>query len=225
MAASKAIAVILGAALVTAHTGCAPPRPTGTVVRVSEDTVEFTATVSVEAFQGQDSHGMTGYHLIVWEEGSSSTGSLFASDVSDSQVLDALEALGAVPGDALGVDTWEQRHDLDAEAPDRVIEGPLVEITVLVPGGDRPLTLEDFLIDPGGRGFTMRFGGHRANIPLWHSGCVACLYSCPGSKVGNASYTVREYVAEEDRFRIRPGALPPDGTGVRIRMRIVPDAA
>jgi hypothetical protein len=69
-------------------------------------------------------------------------------------------------------------------------------------------------------GFRMRFGGHRANIHKWHSGCIVCLYSCPGSKVGNARYTVRDYVRETTRFRVRPGVLPPDGTGVTVLLRL-----
>ena len=68
----------------------------------------------------------------------------------------------------------------------------------------------------------MRFGGHRANVPEWHSGCVVCLYSCPGSKVGNATYTVRDWVEGTTRFRVRRGVLPPDGTPVTIVLRLHP---
>ncbi len=69
----------------------------------------------------------------------------------------------------------------------------------------------------------MRFGGHWANLPEWHSGCVVCLYSCPGSKVGNATYTVRDWVEGTTSFRVRPGTLSPDGTGVRIVLRLLPE--
>jgi hypothetical protein len=141
--------------------------------------------------------------------------------VSDTQVLDALEALGADAGNALPMDTWERRKDESAAEPDMVIAGPPVEISVRVPGKAAPLTLSQILLDPGGRGFDMRFGGHRANIPHWHSGCVVCLFSCPGSKVGNARYTVRDYVRETTRFRVRPGVLPEDGTEVVIALRLV----
>lgn len=66
----------------------------------------------------------------------------------------------------------------------------------------------------------MKFGGHQANIPEWKSGCVVCLYSCPGSKVGNARYTVRDFVDEATRFTVLPGALPEDGTEVTIIFRL-----
>ena len=131
-------------------------------------------------------------------------------------MLDALERLGAKPGNALGMGSWEERKDKDSKAPDKVIAGPPVEVLVRVPGRPALLTLDQILQDPGGRGFDMRFGGHRASIPKWKSGCIVCLYSCPGSKVGNAKYTVRDYSNEVTRFRVRPGVLPPDGTPVRV---------
>ena len=139
---------------------------------------------------------------------------------SYKEVLDALEALGAAPGDAVGIDAWDDRYDRESPAADTVIEGPTVEITIEVPGRDEPLRLDDLLIDPGGRGFDMRFGGHRNNIPEWLSGCVVCLYSCPGSKIGNANYTVRDHVDATTHFSVRPEVLPEDGTEVTIRIAL-----
>ena len=66
----------------------------------------------------------------------------------------------------------------------------------------------------------MRFGGNAANIPKWKSGCIVCLYSCPGSKIGNARYTVRDYTKDVTRFRAKPDALPPDGTRVGVVLRL-----
>ena len=66
----------------------------------------------------------------------------------------------------------------------------------------------------------MRFGGNAANIPKWKSGCIVCLYSCPGSKVGNARYTVRDYEKGVTRFRAKPGVLPADGTSIRVVLRV-----
>ena len=146
--------------------------------------------------------------------------SLFRAEVTDVEVLDALERLGAKPGNALGIESWDDRKDPESKAPDQVIQGPPVEILVRVPGRKEPLRLDQILEDPGGRGFDMRFGGHRANIPKWKFGCVVCLYSCPGSKIGNARYTVRDYEKETTRFRVRPGVLPEDGTRVTVIFRL-----
>ncbi len=209
------VSLLAGAVL-----ACGPSLPTGEVTRVDDRAIEFPATVSVAAFDGD--FEMAGYHFLVWSDGRSADRALLRAHVSDTEVLDALEALGAVPGDAVDIDAWDDRHDVNSGAPDAVIEGPRVRITVTIPGRQRPLTLEDILLDPGGRGFDMRFGGHRANIAEWLSGCVVCLYSCPGSKVGNAAYTVRDHVDEATRFSVRPNVLPPDGTEVVVRISLLP---
>lgn len=193
---------------------CSVPAPAEQVWTI-DGGIEFGATVHAADFTDGD---MAGYHLIVWREGRAADQALLQADVTDLQVIDALEALGAEPGDALRIDSWDDRHDESAEAPDRVIEGPRVRLEVVVPGREAPLTLDEILEDPAGRGFDLRFGGHRANIPEWHSGCVVCLYSCPGSKVGNATYTVRDFVLGTTHFAPRPGVLPPDGTPVTVRI-------
>jgi hypothetical protein len=204
-------------------TGAGSPPPGPVRVGGQGREVEFPATVSRKAFERELlGVGMPGYHLIVWKGGGAAMAALFRAEVTDTQVLDALEKLGARPGDALGMATWDERKDAGSKAPDQVIAGPPVEILIRVPGRPEPLTLGQILEDPGGRGFDMRFGGHRANIPKWKSGCVVCLYSCPGSKVGNARYTVRDWVKGTTRFRVRKGApLPADGekVGIVFRMR------
>jgi hypothetical protein len=199
-----------------------PGPPTGALLRVGEREVEFPATVSRQAFERELlGMGMPGYHLIVWKDGGAAMASLFRAEVADVEVLDALERLGARPGNALGMATWDERKEASSQAPDQVIAGPPVEILVRVPGRPAPLTLDQILEDPGGRGFDMRFGGHRANIPKWKSGCIVCLYSCPGSKVGNARYTVRDWVKGTTRFRVRKDApLPADGKKVGIVFRL-----
>jgi hypothetical protein len=190
-------------------------------VRISSHEIEFPAVVTRASFERELlGMGMPGYHLIVWEDGKAAMASLFRAGVTDVEVLDALEKLGAKPGNALVMATWDDRKDPDSKAPDKVIAGPPVEILVRVPGRKAPLRLDQILEDPGGRGFDMRFGGHRANIPKWHSGCVVCLYSCPGSKVGNARYTVRDYVKGTTRFRVKEGVLPEDGSPVGIVFRL-----
>jgi len=213
-ATGVALALIFSSPLVA----CSQELPTAAVVTISESAIEFPAIVTAAGFEEESD--MTGYHFIVWHDGRAASRSLFQTEVTDVQVLDALEALGAEPGNALYIDTWDERYEAESTAPDRLIEGPPVDLYVIVSGQSEPLTLEDILLDPGQRGFDMRFGGHRANIAEWHSGCVVCLYSCPGSKIGNASYTVRDFVDGATRFGARPGVLPEDGTQVTIRVEL-----
>ena len=210
--------MILGAGVAAASPLPKPPA----AIRIAPREIEFQATVSRQAF-GRElfGMGMPGYHLIVWKEGKAAPAALFRAAVTDVQVLDALEGLGARGGNALGMATWDERGDRSSKAPEKVIAGPPVEILVRVPGRSALVTLGEILADAGGRGFDMRFGGHRANIPKWKSGCIVCLYSCPGSKVGNARYTVRDWEADKTRFRVRKDApLPADGGQVGIVFRL-----
>jgi len=217
MKARRAVLLAVSILVATACAGGDPPP--GQVVRISGDTIEFPATVAAAGFNRR--WGMPGYHAIVWRGGRAALAALFRADVTDVQVLDALESLGGKPGNALGMETWDERKDPKNPAPDHQIAGPPVEILVQLPGRSAPTPLAELLDDPGGRGLDMRLGGHRANIPKWHSGCIVCLYSCPGSKLGNARYTVRDYVRETTRFRAKAGALPPDGTRVKILIRLL----
>src|SRR6266542_1981965 len=194
----------------------------GRVTVRQPDEIEFAATVHAKAFEG--GWFMPGYHAIVWKGGHAARAALLVADVSDTQVLDALEALGAKPGNNVTMDAWEERRNPKNPAPDTVIAGPAVEILLRLPGHSEPVPLAAVLEDPAGRGLAMRFGGHRANIPKWKSGCLVCLYSCPGSKVGNARYTVRDYVRDTTRFRVKKGALPPDGTRIRVIFRLAAQA-
>jgi hypothetical protein len=199
-------------------------QPPARVTRLSPSEIEFPAILTAGSFNRR--FPMPGYHAIVWRGGRAAHAALFRADVTDVQVLDALEALGAKPGDALGMATWDERRDPRSSAPDQVIAGPPVEVLVRLPGKPRPVPLADLLQDrsatPGRTSVDLRFGGHRANIPKWKSGCIVCLYSCPGSKLGNARYTVRDYTKDETRFRARTGLLPPDGTKVGIVVRLLP---
>ncbi len=217
LAAAAAAFVLLGRARAAAE----PPAP---VTRLSPTEIEFPATVTAASFNRR--FPMPGYHAVVWRGGRAAHAALFRADVTDVQVLDALEALGAKPGDALGMATWDERRDPKSAAPDQVIAGPPVEVLVRLPGRPRPVPLGDLLADHGGspdrQSVELRLGGHRANIPKWHSGCIVCLYSCPGSKLGNARYTVRDYMKDETRFRARTDLLPPDGTKVAIVVRLLP---
>lgn len=198
----------------------APSSPPSRITRRAHG-IEFPATVHAGAFERRLlGMGMPGYHLIVWKGGGAAHAALFQAEVTDGQILDALEALGAKPGDNLPMETWEERNNPKSKAPDLIIAGPTVDVLVRVPGRNEPIPLGQILEDRRGKGLEMRLGGNRANIPKWKSGCIACLYSCPGSKLGNARATVRDYTRNPDRYHVRQGVLPEDGTEVTIVLRL-----
>ena len=209
------LAVVAGVWLSSRHESSGEPG--AKVVKLSDRAIQFSALVNVQGFHDA---AMSGYHAVVFQGGRASDASLFRAEVTDTQVLDALVSLGARPGNGLGLDTWEERRNQDHPAADKIIAGPTVEVFVRLPGTGDPVPLESIIEDPGGRGLDMKFGGHRANTARWKSGCILCLYSCPGSKVGNARYTVRDFVKRKTRFHVKTDTLPPDGTQVEIIFRL-----
>lgn len=207
--------VALGAAaLVTAQSRDAQAGPI--MVRRPNE-VELAATVHRKQF---DSGSMPGYHAIVWRDGRSAHSALLEADVSDRQVIRALEELGARPGNNLSMDAWDERRNPGSPAPDVRIAGPPIQVLLGLPGRPDLVPLSTVLEDSGGKALDLRYGGNERNIPKWKSGCIVCLYSCPGSKIGNAAYTERDYVRNATRFRIKEGVLPPDGTVVRVVLRV-----
>ncbi len=185
------------------------------------DEVELTAFVDAGPFDG--GWMMPGYHALVWTGGRAAHAALLRTDVSDRRVLAALRSLGARPGDNVPMAAWDERENPGSAAPDTVIAGPPVAVLLRLPGRADLVPLEAVLVDPGGRGLDLRLGGHEANIPRWKSGCIVCLYSCPGSKIGNARYTERDYVRGATRFRARRDILGKDGTSVGIVLRLLRD--
>ncbi len=124
---------------------CAAPVPQGRVNLVGDHAIEFPATVSVAAFDGE--FDMASYHFLVWADGRASDRALLTAHVSDIEVLDALEGFGAMPGNAVGIEAWDNRYSRESSAADTVIEGPQAKITVHVPDRDEPLSLDDILIE------------------------------------------------------------------------------
>lgn len=160
------------------------------------------------------------HHFIVWKKGRAARNGLIRADVSDVEILHALERLGARPGNNLTVDTWERRDDARSTAPDLRVQGTRVEIQ-LEWGTAHSLRVEDYLIDRQGSGFLFRVGGHKALVPVWKSGCVVCLQSCPGGRVSNERHTMRDLARGTSRFELRRDRLPNDGTAVRVTLRLL----
>ncbi len=184
------------------------------VVDTDQQEVRVSATVNITGFQGWWTRltGIPGYHLLVWHQGHAAENALFVTAVSDVILHEALTSIGAVPGDALGMNAWKERDNPRSNAPDGIVQGAPIDLSVIWEGLEKAIPIADLLEDPGGHGIEFRFAGHLVNAPIWRSGCGVCLYSCPGSKVGNAAYTVRDYVNETTTFRVRERLLPKPGT-------------
>ena len=181
--------------------------------------VSFQATLYPSHFnQGGGTHN---HHLIVWKGGKAADNALIQAHASDRDILEALEHLGAVAGNNISPQAWFQRNNAEHKAPNEVVRGSRLTVLVSWPGAG-PKQAEDLLDDLGGRGFEFHFGGHEAQMLLWRSGCVVCLQSCPGARISNARYTMRDLALEKSTFRTKT-ELPPDGSLVTITLRLVAD--
>lgn len=182
--------------------------------------VRILAELQPAAFSGGWIKRTPNYHAVVWKEGRAAGEALLASYANDASVYDALVEIGGVPGNNLNMAAWNDRKDPKSRAPDERVNGSPVDIFVWWPNLSRPLPLRELLIDPSGRGIDMRFGGNKALIPEWRSGCIVCLYSCPGGKVSNHAYTIRDYVKGSTKFAVNFSRVPRGKTRAVVILRL-----
>lgn len=186
--------------------GLDPDRPLRIDREKSE--VRILCELQPDRFSGGWIKSTPGYHAVVWKRGGAASEALLASYADDASLYNALVGIGAVPGNNLTMAAWNERKNPRSTAPDMRVEGTPVEVLVLWEGLPSPIPLRELLLDSGGRGIDMRFGGNKALIPEWHSGCIACLYSCPGGKVSNHAYTIRDYVKGATTFSVNWSRVP-----------------
>lgn len=159
------------------------------------------------------------YHALVSRSGSASGASLLVTDADDLRIAAALRELGALDGGGIPMAAWTLRHLPFLPQPSRRVSGSLIRVELEWDGSRGIHDLNALLDDPGGRGVEMRFAGNEAQNHHWESGCVVCLYSCPGGVISNAAYTIRDHQRGITRFDPSP-LCPPDGTPVRIHLRL-----
>ncbi len=159
-----------------------------------------------------------GHHFIVWTGGGNAKKALITTPVSDEQILDALLIIGAIPGDNLTAETWTKRDDPSSVEPDQRVEG--TKIDIYVQWEEEELSADQIFLESEKKDFEFRVGGHRDLISVWNSGCVTCLFSCPGGRTSNANYTIRDQAQDRKRFVADVSKLPKDGTSVLVRFEI-----
>lgn len=216
--------ILVGSQILKAHTQSGNvAKPPALVVDSLAGEVRVAATFHPNKFSGILGGLVSfvpNYHFLVWDDGRASHEALFVTTVSDSQFVAALTKIGATPGNNLSLDAWDKRHDAKHPAPQTRITGTPIKISILWENAKKEIDISELLEDSDGKGFDFRFGGNLEHQHHWHSGCVVCLYSCPGSKVGNAAYTVRDYVTQKTKFTLRNKKLPSADARTTIIFRI-----
>lgn len=209
------VAVNLVVALLATLAVATPARP---VVDRARREVRIPAVVQPHAMSRP--LGVKGHHAIVWNGGRSKLWALFVSPVSDRDVRIALDSLGARRGENLTPATWNERENPHGSEPDKRVEGSKIEVFVEWNGKRRPLA--DLLEEKGTAvpRVDFRYGGNEAWQKEFQSGCIVCLYSCPGGAVGNHAHTIRDSVRDGVVYASRPERLPRAGSRVTIILKV-----
>jgi hypothetical protein len=99
------------------------------------------------------------------------------------------------------------------------VAGTPVDIFVEWNGSRVPLS--DLLAEKGRPqpALDFRYGGNERFQKDFHSGCIVCLYSCPGGAIGNHAHPIRDYVRDGVVYTSLPQHLPPSGTKVTIILK------
>jgi hypothetical protein len=159
------------------------------------------------------------YHALVYAGGGAAGRSLFVTEAADTTLARIFREMGAEDGGGVPMAAWNLRWVPLVPQPDARVTGTVVAVSVSW-GGRAPVPLASILQDPGGRGIEFRFGGNEEHDDHWHSGCILCLFSCPGGVISNAAYTIREH--QRGRTRFWPTAeMPSDGTRVTLSFTLI----
>ena len=189
------------------------------VVDRSHGEVRFTATVQPDAMAKWIGGGVRGHHAITWRGGNAHDRALFVADASDHDVRAALDALGATRGENLTEQSWTARDDAKNPDPDRRVEG--TPIDVFLEWNGHRVALADVIREKGRAApqLDLRYGGNERFQKDFHSGCIVCLYSCPGGAIGNHAHTIRDYARDGVVYEAIPDRLPPEGTRLMVILR------
>ena len=197
---------------------CAAAIPAKPVIDRARNEVRIPAVVQPHAMDRP--FGVKGHHAIVWDGGRSKLWALFVSPVSDHDVRVALDSLGARRGENLTPATWNAREDPKSPEPDKRVDGSKIE--VFVEWNGKRVSLAHVLAEEGSVAprIDFRYGGNETWQKEFHSGCIVCLYSCPGGAIGNHAHTIRDYVRDGVIYASRPERLPRAGSKVTIILKV-----
>lgn len=153
--------------------------------------------------------------------GSAASKALFVTGVSDQEIAQTLREMGAQDGGGVPMAAWNLRWVPLVPQPAMRVEGSPIHVSVTWEGAPRDYSMAELLRDPGGEGVEMRFGGNEEHNHEWDSGCIMCLFSCPGGVISNASYSIRDHQRGATSFEPSDD-FPPDGSLVVITLTLGP---
>jgi hypothetical protein len=196
MVAVKELLLWTAAAMLPLSKAAALPPQSIAIDRAHRE-VRFEATVQPTAMARP--FGVQGHHAIVWKDGGAKRWALFVSETSDHDVRVALDTLGAHAVEGTPISVFVEWRG----------SGGRVPLARLISEENRGAPLLDF-----------RYGGNEKYQKEFHSGCIVCLYSCPGGAIGNHAHPIRDSVRDGVVYASVPSRLPPAGTRVTIILKV-----
>lgn len=241
--AVKILLIVILTLVVSVLAGCRPaatpeaipsallPTPNNPIVIDKEaKEVRIAARVQAKYYDEPTWHG------IVWKDGKAGKAPIFQAYISDRVFHEALVFIGAEPADNLKLPGYPETKNAKKlwgdynkipEYASQYVQGPELDIFITWEGAPRTYRLEEVLNDPEGergKGVEVRFGGNYDYIKVFGSGCLTCLYSCPGGKTSNARYNAGDFARHKEAgvagFTGKKEILPPDDTDVVITYRL-----
>lgn len=188
------------------------------MIEVDSNHIKFGGIIYPNRYNSRKDRA-NGHHFIVFSGGGNARKALIESTVSDVDILGKLKEVGAVSGNNLSEASWTKRNDLESPAADQRVEGSKIRITIEWDHIEHEVS--EMIENSTQSDFDIRVGGHADLIPVWRSGCVTCLFSCPGGRTSNHVYTIRDQAFDRKSFRAREEILPKDGTPVKIYFYLI----
>ncbi len=141
---------------------------------------------------------------------------VIAAWATDEEIAAALAAIGAA-GKDFDKRSFTRRMDVDSPYPDLRPQGTPIRVSVTWDGffGSKTVEADDFLVNSGGSKLDLVYIGKQHP-----SHCIVCLYGCIGAVCPNRALTVRDYLEGKNRWSLRSGVLPDDGTRVWITLSL-----
>jgi len=163
---------------------------------------------------------LSGHHAVVWKGGGAASKALVVIEESDREVARRIMGLGGQPGNNLTPAAWLEVGNPASPEPDKRVAGSPMEVSVTWPKAARAYALFELFDGETSQTVDLRFGGFEDLISYWNSGCVVCLFSCPGGKISNHAFTLREQVRGGHDFRAREDLLPSDASPATVTIRL-----
>lgn len=226
---SRIVALLAGALMVAALTGCAAPaqEPEATTPdteQLAEDAKEMPTAgnpivideeageVRVYAEVNRKWVTEPTRHGVVTAEGSNADKAIFRAGGNALKFNEALVRIGAAPGDNVKKDS----------PAGTAVEGDPLE--VLVSWQDNEYSINELVVSSGelgGKDVEPKFGGNYDFQAETKTGCLFCLDSCAAGITSNAAVGWKSFDGGKVEFRGNGDLLPADGTAVTVTFKLL----